>query len=320
MKSHPPRNNFFRLLAILVGLIIIFVAGGTISIQLNREGYLDNEITLIRNLAASDDPGLADILDWSVVYIPAGEFLMGSESGRDNERPQRLVYLGAYQIDRYEVTNVQYQRFIKATGQKPPRYWSSNEYPRGQADHPVVGVGWDDAEAYCSWVRKRLPTEAEWEKACRGTDGRIYPWGDTWYPSRVNVGTPLKTAQPGLWDEGWLFLQGEPTSPDMPSLRPIGTYPKGASPYGIMDMAGNASEWVWDWYNWSGYWDLPANNPIVTEPPWNRCLRGSSWYLPYGSIAEGQEKSRCAARNSSHAGDGEPRTGFRCARSVGDNK
>ena len=100
--------------------------------------------------------------------------------------------LSAYEIDRYEVTNIQYQRLIKATGRRPPRYWFGSDYPRGQADVPVVGVSWQDADAYCTWVEKRLPTEAEWEKTCRGTDGRIYPWGNPWLPDRVNIWLPFE--------------------------------------------------------------------------------------------------------------------------------
>ncbi|MGD8814098.1 MAG: SUMF1/EgtB/PvdO family nonheme iron enzyme [Anaerolineales bacterium] len=253
-----------------------------------------------------------------MVSIPAGEFLMGSESGRDNEKPQRLVYLDAFEIDRYEVVNEQYHRFIIATGRRPPRYWNDSDYPPGQADIPVVGVGWLDADAYCAWVGKRLPTEAEWEKACRGTDERVYPWGDTWYHDRANVGVPFVEPQSGMWDKAWIFLQADPDGSELPGLRPIGTYPEGASAYGVMDMAGNASEWVLDWYNWSGYWETSNRNPLGLEPPWNRCLRGSSWYVPYGDIAQGQFRSRCSARNSSHSADVDPRIGFRCARSISE--
>ncbi len=314
----PTKTTVIRMLILLAGLISIYAVGKAAMKHLGRPRFPEGEIKSIRQLAASADPTLADVLDGSVVQIPAGEFLMGSDSEQTNERPQRLVYLDRYQIDRYEVTNVQYQRFIRATGRKPPRYWAGSDYPPGQADVPVVGVRWRDAEAYCAWVGKRLPTEAEWEKACRGADGRIYPWGDRWEPDRANVGLPFEEARPGLWDEAWSYLQSDHTGSGKPSLRPVGTYPAGASPYGVMDMVGNASEWVWDWYNWSGYWDMPDRNPIGLEPPWNRGLRGSSWYLPYGKVSEVQERSRCAARSSSHAADGDARAGFRCAQSIAD--
>lgn len=310
------RTMLLRTAILLLGLFLVYAAGRAISARLERLRLSNEEIELIRQLAASDDPRLAGVLDRSMVYIPPGEFLMGSESGRENERPQRPVYLDGYEIDRYEVTNSQYRRFIQATGRIPPRYWTGGDYPPGQADVPVVGVGWQDADAYCAWAGKRLPTEAEWEKACRGADGRIYPWGDLWQPERANVGMPFEEARSGLWDEAWSYLQAGQTGSEARSLRPVGTYPEGAGPYGAMDMAGNASEWVLDWYNWSGYWELPARNPQVLEPPWNRCLRGSSWFIPYGDQSEGQKQSRCSARNSSHVANSNARTGFRCARSV----
>ncbi|NIQ57793.1 MAG: SUMF1/EgtB/PvdO family nonheme iron enzyme, partial [Gemmatimonadetes bacterium] len=167
------------------------------------------EIDLLRRLAAADDRGtLAEVLDRSVVRVPAGEFSMGDDGGPANERPQRPVYLDGFEIDRYEVTNVQYWRFVQATGREPPPYWPGDDYPPGQADVPVVGVTWEGADAYCAWVGRRLPTEAEWEKACRSTDGRTYPWGEEWDPLRANVGLfegdvaqPRGYTEPGL--VGW---------------------------------------------------------------------------------------------------------------------
>lgn len=279
------------------------------------------EIAVLRGLAAaSDEAALAGALDRSMIAIPAGEFIMGSDAGSDNERPAHLVYLDAYELDRYEVTNAQYRRFLLATGGRPPRHWTDTAYPAGQADYPVVGVSWDAADAYCRWAGKRLPTEAEWEKACRGTDGRSYPWGEAWEPGRANVdaagwdfgGAKHDATAPTVWDAAWARLTLPPGSPG-PLLQPVGSHLDGASPYGVLDMVGNASEWVADWYNWSDYSKLPARNPVVIGPPWNHCLRGSAWADPAGTPAWTQALSRCAARNSSHA-DSEPRAGFRCAR------
>ena len=125
-------------------------------------------------------------------------------------------------MDRYEVTNVQYQRFLQATGREPPPYWPGSDYPPGQADYPVVGATWEDADAYCAWVGRCLPTEAEWENACRGTDGRVYPWGDTWDPGQANVdrldgdlSRPSGYTEPGLvgWGDDWAPLRATPTGP-----------------------------------------------------------------------------------------------------------
>lgn len=282
-----------------------------------------SEIGLLRELAASNPQQLASILDQSMIQITPGDFLMGSDYGRDDEYPQHIVYLDGYEIDRYEVTNIQYQRFIQQTGHRVPYYWTNNQFPDGQVDYPVVGVSWEDADAYCTWAGKRLPTEAEWEKACRGTDARIYPWGDKWQPHWANVDISIRALRPvghdefeiSVWDMAWQFLQitPAPAASNQPGLQPVGSYPEGASPYGLLDMVGNASEWVADWYNWSDYTHMPTRNPLGLAPPWNRCLRGSAWHDPVGDAAWVQDMSRCSARSSSHAGNDDPRLGFRCA-------
>jgi len=283
------------------------------------------EIAFLRSLAAADNADLlVEVLDRSVVYVPAGEFVMGNDAGPKNERPQRSVYLDAFEIDRYEVTNVQYQRFLQVTGREPPPYWSGADYPPGQADVPVVGVTWEDADAYCAWTGRRLPTEAEWEKACRGTEGRVYPWGDTWDATLANVGLfegdpsqPRSYTEPGPvgWGDDWASLKALPAGPEALGLRPVGSYPQAASPYGVLDLVGNGSEWVADWYNWDGYRDLPDRNPVSLGPRWNHALRGSAW-VPYGVVGWTQDHSRCAARDSTHRGVPDARLGFRCARSV----
>jgi formylglycine-generating enzyme required for sulfatase activity len=282
------------------------------------------ERALLRQIAASGEWALlAAMLDRCIVTVPAGEFLMGNDAGPRDERPLHPVTLDGYQIDRYEVTNAQLQRFVRETGREPPPHWSGDEYPPGQADYPAAGVTRDDAAAYCAWAGKRLPTEAEWEKACRGTDGRIYPWGDEWDPTRANV-DPFEDdrsrhrahTEPRIvgWGDDWAPLLVTPAGPGVPGLRPVGSYPAGASPYSAMDLVGGVSEWVADWYNWDGYWEVPDRNPLVLEPRWNRALRGSSWY-PYNMVGQARDRSRCSARNSSHRGTPDARVGFRCARS-----
>jgi len=191
-----------------------------------------------------------------MVLVPAGEFWMGSDDGSDDEKPRHHVDLDAYYIDRYEITNGLYQRFMEATNRAVPRFWSDSHL--NGASQPVVGVSWYDAERYCRWVGKRLATEAEWEKAARGDDGRTYPWGEQWDSSRANS----KESQ-----------RNKPA--------PVGSYPSGVSPYGAHDMAGNVWEWVTDWYAKDYYERSPRRNPRGPETGAWKVLRGGSWgYLP----------------------------------------
>jgi sulfatase modifying factor 1 len=301
-------------------LFFVVFLGGYFAIRSLYSIFGNNDLTAeierVRQLARSGDTTkLAETLDRSTVRILAGEFVMGSNTGRSDERPQRSVYLDAFEIDRFEVSNAQYQRFLQATQRIPPVYWSGTEYPTGQADYPVVGVSWDEADAYCIWIGKRLPTEAEWEKACRSSDGRLYPWGNTWDAPRANVEVSGPSAWPLEWNQAWMLLKSASSDAHGRQLQPIGSYPEGASPDGVLDMVGNASEWIWDWYNWSDYKDLPTQNPRSLGPPWNHSLRGSPWFDPYGGTSWTQAMSRCSARNSSHETQ-DPRVGFRCAKSV----
>lgn len=252
-----------------------------------------------------------------MAYIPAGSFIMGSDRGRADEAPAHQVTLDAFWLDRYEVTNQEYLGFLQATSTVPPRYWEDGHYPSGQELYPVVGVRWKDAQAYCEWAGKRLPTEAEWEKACRGTIGQIYPWGNSANNLQGNVSPLPEGPHPDMWEDAWVLLT---TAPDrnLPALKPVGSYPRGVSPYGVYDLVGNASEWVADYYNWDGYWQVSTSNPLVVEPPWNHVVRGSAWLMPYGSLLGGYDVNRCTARSSSHGDTSDPRMGFRCALSASD--
>lgn len=173
-----------------------------------------------------------------MALIPAGEFTMGSnEVDREakalqygsrkpwyaNERPERKVSLPEYYIDRTEVTNKKYKGFVDATKHAAPPDWANGAYP-GSPDNPVVNVTWADASAYCEWKGKRLPTEQEWEKAARGADGRRFPWGDDFDIKKVN------------------------TMGEYQGTTRVGMFPEGKSPYGVLDMSGNAQEWTADWY------------------------------------------------------------------------
>jgi formylglycine-generating enzyme required for sulfatase activity len=127
------------------------------------------------------DPDIKDM-----ILIPEGEFLMGTDNRLKDERPAYVVYINVFYIDRFEVTNVEYKKFVDAAGHQPPDHWENGQIPVGKEDHPVVFVTWYDADAYCKWIGKRLPRETEWEKAARGTDERIYPWGNEWDLEKSN--------------------------------------------------------------------------------------------------------------------------------------
>jgi formylglycine-generating enzyme required for sulfatase activity len=206
-----------------------------------------------------------------LIMIPAGEFLMGSPSGEgdNDEHPQHRVYLNAYYIGKYEVTNAQFARFVNDTGYNAGGDWKKY-YNSSTADHPVVCVSWNDAKAYCNWSNLRLPTEAEWEKAARGTDGRKYPWGDNWDAQRCN------------WWQG-PQLSGMANISNGRGTLSVGSFPSGASPYGCMDMAGNVWEWCNDWYGENYYSQSPQSNPEGPGSGSLRVLRGGSWAydLPY---------------------------------------
>lgn len=201
--------------------------------------------------------------DAEMVFVPAGEFTMGSDSGEPEERPAHKVKLDAYWIYKNPVTVAQYKQFCHETGHpmppKPER-WASKKWD-WEDDHPIVNVTWKDATEYCNWAKVRLPTEAEWEKAARGSEGFLYPWGNEFDPNKLwrsrenfgGVGEREKTAR-------------------------VESFTNGASPYGALDMAGNVWQWVADLYDEGYYKDAPKQNP--TGPASNtgeRVIRGGSW-------------------------------------------
>jgi formylglycine-generating enzyme required for sulfatase activity len=211
------------------------------------------------------------------VKIPAGEFLMGStaKEGNPNERPRHKIWLDAYYIDVYEVSNGQYRAFCDATGQKYPQkpdYKGIDNYFEGYPDHPVVEVSWVDAEAYAAWAGKRLPTEAEWEKAARGTDARKYPWGNNEPDgSQCNFADRTYGTLPGA---SWADPQH---SDGYVYPAPVSSFPAGASPYGVMNMAGNVWEMVRDGYDATYYKRSPTRNPTGPDQRALRIVRGGSF-------------------------------------------
>lgn len=231
------------------------------------------------------------------VRVPAGEFLMGTTAHKgdwqyDIEKPPHRVTLLEFMIGKYPVTNRQYLAFVQSTGHNKPEHWANGGIPPGKQDHPVVLVSWLDAMAFCEWTSKvsgklvRLPSEAEWEKAARGTDGRVYPWGDQApdvhncnFSKNVNDTTPVNFYSPG-----------------------------GDSPYGCADMVGNVWEWVADWFDETYYQRSPASNPTGPATGNHKGQRGGGWGFDVFYM-----------RSSSRVGTGQwvfsDTTGFRCARS-----
>lgn len=220
-----------------------------------------------------------------MIAIPAGEFTMGSDRGI--ERPPHTVFVEAFEIDQFEVTNEQFEKFVAATGYvtdaEKAGDTSWRAYAKDKPNHPVVKVSWNDAKAFCEWAGKRLPTEAEWEKAARGTDGRIYPWGNEWDVNKVNAkesgyrGTTI-----------------------------VGSFPAGASPYGVMDMAGNVAEWTSDWFQaYPGY--PGGDNEAQYFGEKYRVIRGGGWFSD-------KELVRTTTRSASSVTLANDDVGFRCAR------
>ncbi|MEW5872094.1 MAG: SUMF1/EgtB/PvdO family nonheme iron enzyme [Chloroflexota bacterium] len=227
-----------------------------------------------------------------MVHVPAGVFWMGSAEAdlmaNDDEKPRRAIYLDAFWIDRTEVTNGMYQRCALAGSCQAPANTSSatHLFYYGKAafdDYPVIFVSWQNAQEYCSWARRRLPTEAEWEKAARGLDAREFPWGEQLPSNRL---------------ANYASQVGDTT--------PVGSYPMGASPYGTLDMSGNVAEWVADGYSERFYTIATVINPFSQELAELRVLRGGSWF-------SNQQYIRAAFRLGNYPEVLAQGNGFRCA-------
>jgi eukaryotic-like serine/threonine-protein kinase len=237
-----------------------------------------------------------------MVFVPAGEFWMGCNEQVDNEcmhdeKPYHKVYLDAFSIDKFEVTQGEYSECVKA-GKRKGGCQDNTKYDGFTGDsQPVVGVTWDQAKAFCEWAGKHLPTEAQWEKAARGTDGRKYPWGNTFDGTKLNF---CDKNCDSFWadknvDDGYA------------KTAPVGSYPNGSSPYGALDMAGNAWEWVADWCGEKYSSSSPDKNPTGPSSGTNRVLRGGCWTFEPQFV-------RASDRNNIVPAYRDDLWGFRCAR------
>ena len=243
-----------------------------------------------------------------MVNIPAGTFLMGSDKKVDRnaylpEFPQRKVYLDAYEIDKFEVTTVQFLKFVLATNRPPLIDWQydGGNFQETMASHPVMHVSWFDADAYCKWAGKRLPTSAEWEKAARGEDGRIYPWGNE--PaglSRANFGRTGLSGPVRDRPERLLLY---------PPIISVDKYENAVSPYGVYQLSGNVAEWTADWYDPNYYKKAPDRNPKGPDKGTQRAFRGGGWIDSTPSV-------RPAQRNGTEPNTKMNWLGFRCARDM----
>lgn len=215
-----------------------------------------------------------------IVFIPGGEFLMGSDL-RSEERPPHTVYVDAFYIDKYEVTKEMFRKYIESTGYS----WNRSSFV--PADFPIANISWEEAAAYAEWIGKRLPTEAEWEKAAKGTDNRMYPWGNKWVAGNCNVHS-LADHHRGL--------------------APVGSFERGKSFYGVCDLAGNVWEWCCDWFNKTYYQEGKNNNPRGPDHGKRKVLRGGGW----SDIHYKRDVTRCSARVGAAPGTSASYIGFRC--------
>jgi formylglycine-generating enzyme required for sulfatase activity len=242
--------------------------------------YQAPPVTLPKEMTGRDGAPMA--------LVPAGEFLMGSAA----DGPEHRVYLDSFYMDKFEVTAARYAKFMEETSRAQPFFWEEVNL-KSDGERPVIGVDWHDADAYCKWAGKRLPTEAEWEKAARGTDKRTYPWGSDDPSSQLaNYSVDGKRAWQG-----------------MSTLSPVGSFEEGKSPYGLYDMAGNVWEWVADWYDASYYRFSPDRNPPGPSKGPMKAIRGGAWLTPGNNM-------RMSRRNFDPPVNRFLYVGFRCAQSA----
>ena len=269
--------------AIIACLVVLFallavIAWKEISRRRSRTETVPRATPTAPAASATRSPTASIVAPQGMVYVPGGILGMGRDGGDEFERPVHKVTVAPFFIDRTEVTNAQYQKFIFSSGHRAPSNWKDGRFPPGEAAFPVVNVSWEDALAYAKWQDKRLPTEAEWEFAARGTEGRLYPWGAEWQGQKANT----REDGPGR-------------------VLPAGSFPKGASPYGVLDLSGN----VWEWTA-SDLTSYGGDGRILAP---GKVIRGGAWDVP-------RDRATATYRGVVQPERTYEKTGFRCVRSA----
>jgi formylglycine-generating enzyme required for sulfatase activity len=231
----------------------------------------------------------APVAPEGMVMVSAGSYAIGRDGADPLEQPEHKVDLTAFFIDRTEVTNAAYKKFVDATRHKAPSNWTGSSFPEGRDNFPVTGVTWQDAADYATWSGKRLPKEVEWEAAARGIDGRIYPWGNGWRSGVANIGQKPDKATPDQYPTG---------------IKEVGRYPEGASPAGVFDMIGNAWEWVEDEID-----VYPGNSESKLD-----LAPGTTYRVIRGGAYDGSKVNDATYRGYLDASQAYPKVGFRCAK------
>jgi formylglycine-generating enzyme required for sulfatase activity len=280
-------------IASLVAAFVFVVAAGAATEGSQKEAGGESK-SAAKSEASGTPKEFVGKDDALMALIPAGEFVMGSPDGEglDNEQPEHKVWVDAFYLDRFEATNARYEKFMEETGHVRPKFWEQLDVTL-HGELPVIGVSWHDAKAYCEWAEKRLPTEAEWEYAARGTDRRRYPWGND-----------APSAQLANYDKNWSYKFYEDR------LARVGSHEGGRSPFGVYNMAVNVFEWVADWYEIKYYLRSPGRNPAGPPAGDVKVMRGGSWNFA-------SEYIRTTSRMKLKPADREADVGVRCARNAG---
>jgi formylglycine-generating enzyme required for sulfatase activity len=300
VQVEPKKRNGVAIASVAVALIVLSVAVYVLWSFVAKKGPTQRPPSQIAETKppepATPPPAPpAPVVPPGMVMVKAGTFTIGREDSDPLEAPAHPVTLAAYYIDKAEVTNAQYAKFVEATKRKPPAYWKGGAFPAGRDDYPVIGVTWQDAADYAAWAGKRLPTEVEWEAAARGSDGRKYPWGNEWQPGHANIG--VRTAERvelGKYPSG---------------ISEVGKYPQGASPSGALDMIGNVWEWVADEIQ-----PYPGSNATVEVPEGDA---GATLRVIRGGAYDGNQKNDASYRGYQDGSLPYPKVGFRCAKTAG---